>query len=81
MNVGKINVTEAINSAKQCLKKEKGVSPALESICDLLLTIISMLMDRLQINSSNSSLPPAFDPNRKKNSRSKSDKKPGGPAS
>ena len=78
MNLGKVNVTEVINSAKELLEKEKGVSPALESVCETLLTIVSMLVDRLKLNSSNSSLPPAADPNRKKKSRSKSDKKPGG---
>ena len=69
----------AIESVKQSLKKEKGLSPAFRASLELLLVLVKLLLDRVTLNSSNSSIPPSADPNRKKHpSRGKRTRKPGG---
>jgi transposase len=45
---------------------------------NVLLLIVKLLVERLGLNSSNSSIPPSQDPNRKKKPNGKSKKKPGG---
>lgn len=68
-----------IESVKLSLKKEKGLSPALRSSLELLLLLVGLLLDRLTLNSSTSSIPPASDPNRKKTStKGKGKRKPDG---
>ena len=55
------------------------MSPALKSALEVLLLLVSLLLNRITLNSKNSSKPPSTDPNRKKFSKKgKSDKKPGG---
>jgi transposase len=43
-----------------------------------MILIITLLANRLNLNSTNSSKPPSSDPNREKKPKSKTDKKPGG---
>jgi len=74
-----IDVDEAINSVKELLKKEQGLSPALKSAMEVLLLLVSILLNRITLNSKNSSKPPSADPNREKsNKKSQSKRKPGG---
>lgn len=55
------------------------MSPALRSSLEVLLILVSLLLNRITLNSKNSSKPPSTDPNRKKSShRGSSDRKPGG---
>ena len=68
----------AIESVKQSLKKEKGLSPAFRSSLELLLLLVKLLLDRVTLNSSTSSIPPSADPNRKKPERNRGNRKPGG---
>ena len=68
----------AIESVKQSLKKEKGLSPAFRTSLELLLVLVKLLLDRVTLNSKTSSIPPSLDPNRKKASRSNAKRKPGG---
>nr|WP_221897194.1 DUF6444 domain-containing protein [Bathymodiolus japonicus methanotrophic gill symbiont] len=44
----------------------------------MILLLVTVLLNRVTLNSKNSSKPPASDPNRKKGSRKKSDKPSGG---
>lgn len=68
-----------IESVKLSLKNEKDLSPALRSSLELLLLLVSLLLNRITLNSSTSSIPPASDPNRKKSSNNgKGKRKPGG---
>jgi len=78
LKIENINISEAVKSAEILLKREK-LSPALKAMFQLLLTIVTLLVNRLNLNSSNSSKPPSSDPNRKKKRtrRKKSDKNPG----
>ena len=78
MTLNKVSITEAINNAKNALAKDKTISIATKVAMELLITLISLLVDRLHLNSSNSSKPPSLDPNRKKTSRQKSNKTKGG---
>jgi hypothetical protein len=50
----------------------------MRSAMDLLLLIVTLLCQRLGLNSHNRSIPPSSDQNRKKNSKGNSTKKSGG---
>ena len=79
MKIDAIDVDSAISSVKELLGKEKDLSPALRSALEVLLILVSLLLNRLTLNSKNSSKPPSTDPNRKKPStRGESARKPGG---
>ena len=79
MKIEDIDVDSSINSVKDLLKKEKDLSPALRSALEVLLVLVALLLNRMTLNSKNSSKPPSTDPNRKKLSRQgQSSRKPGG---
>jgi len=79
MKVKEVNANKAIEEVERLLGEEKNLSPALKSAIKLLITLVSLLLGRFQINSKNSGKPPSSDPNRKRGStRTKSNKKPGG---
>ena len=79
MKLDAIDVDSAINSVKELLKKEKDLSPALRSALEVLLVLVALLLNRMTLNSKNSSKPPSTDPNRKKSSKQgQSSRKPGG---
>jgi len=75
MKVENIDVTETIENARKQIAEDRSLSPAMRSTFDLLVLIISLLVNRLGINSSNSSKPPSQDPNRDKN-KDKKKRKP-----
>jgi len=79
LKIEDIDVDSSINSVKELLKKEKDLSPALRSALEVLLVLVALLLNRMTLNSKNSSKPPSTDPNRKKSSKKgKSHRKPGG---
>ena len=63
------------------LETERDISPALKSALEVILLLVSVLLNRVTLTSKNSSKPPSSDPNRKKGNRKKSDKPSGGQAS
>ena len=71
MKLKDINITEAVNSAKESLDNDKSLSSGLKATFHLLIVIIELLTAKLGINSSNSSTPPSQDPNRDKKSKRK----------
>jgi len=74
-----IDVESTIESVKQSLKEEKGLSPALRSSLEVLLLLVGLLLNRITLNGSTSSIPPSQDPNRdKKESKPRASRKPGG---
>ncbi len=77
MKIDTIDVEAAINNARQLIQKEHDLSPSLRSALEVLLLLVTLLLNRSTLNSKNSSKPPSSDPNRKKNSRKKSDKSSG----
>ena len=79
MKIEDIDVDSSISSVKELLRKEKDLSPALRSALEVLLVLVALLLNRMTLNSKNSSKPPSTDPNRKKSSKQgKSNRKPGG---
>nr|CAJ71795.1 conserved hypothetical protein [Candidatus Kuenenia stuttgartiensis] len=54
------------------------MSPAVRSMIELLVLLITLLAGRLNRNSRNSSKPPSSDPNRKRESKAKGERKAGG---
>jgi transposase len=78
MSISNINVDELLRNIKASLEADKNISKGLKASIETMILLIGILISRLGLNSRNSSKPPSSDPNRKKNQRSKSDKKPGG---
>ena len=78
MKLETINVEETIEATRKMLEEDPGVSPALKITIELLLVLVTLLVNRLGLNSSNSSKPPSSDPNREKKKKDPSQKKPGG---
>lgn len=73
-----INVEASIKRVGELLESERDLSPALKSSIEVLLLLISLLLNRLGLNSKNSSKPPSSDPNRRKEFRSNGERRPGG---
>ncbi len=69
MKIEDIDVDSAINTVKELLKKERELSPALRSALELLILLVTLLINRITLNSQNSSQPPSTDPNRNKQSK------------
>ena len=77
----KINADEihsTVDQVRRLLQEDAAVSPALRAAMDMLLLVVTILLNRLGLNSSNSSTRPSDDPNRKKTSRTSNGNKPGG---
>lgn len=78
MTLDHIDIDATLKEAQSLLKEDKTLSPASKSIFSVLILVIQLLTNRLNLNSRNSSKPPASDPNRQKVSKKKSDRKAGG---
>jgi len=78
LKINGIDVDATLKKVKTVLSEEKGLSPAIKSVVELLVLLVTLLVSRLNLDSRNSSKPPSSDPNRKKVSRKKGDKKAGG---
>jgi transposase len=78
MTIDNIDVTATITRVKKQLANDTEMSQTTRSLIEVLILIVSLMANRLGLNSSNSSKPPSSDPNRKKKSRKKTGKKPGG---
>jgi len=78
MTVDHINVEASIKQVKDLIAAEGNLSPALKASIEVLLLLISILVNRLGLNSKNSSKPPSTDPNRIKKARKAGERKPGG---
>ncbi len=78
MKINAIDVETTLNKTKTLLDEETDLSPALLSIINVLILLVSVLLNRATLNSHNSSKPPSSDPNRKKNKCTKTGKLSGG---
>ena len=72
MTLKEVNINITLAKLKQQLKDEKDVSPALRATIERVLVIVTLLAQRLGLNSRNSSQPPSSDPH-----RPRQEKKPG----
>jgi len=77
MTIQNINIDEVVKRVKSQIASEKNLSPALKASLELLLVVVTLLVNKLGLGSRNSSIPPSADPNRKKK-RKKSGRNPGG---
>jgi transposase len=73
-----IDIRKALASAKEQLAEETNIPAGLRVTVELLILIITILSNKLGLDSTNSSKPPSSDPNRLKKKRSSNGKKPGG---
>ena len=78
MTIDNIDIDATIKRVEGLIAEDKDMSPGTKSLLEILVLIITLMTNRLNLNSKNSSKPPSSDPNRKKTNKSKSDKKPGG---
>ena len=78
MKIDGIDIQATIEKAQLIVREDKQLSAATKSMFEILILIITLLADRLNLNSTNSSKPPSTDPNWIKRSREKTGKKPGG---
>ena len=78
MKINGIDVDATLKKVETVLSEEEGLSPAIRSVVELLVLLITLLLSRLNQDSRNSSKPPSSDQDRKKASRAKGDKKAGG---
>ena len=66
MTVENINVEAAIARVNDLIAQEKHLSPTLKASLEVLLLLVTILANRLGLNSKNNSKPPSSDPNREK---------------
>jgi transposase len=64
MNIENIDVKNSIDNARKQISEDKTLSLGMKSTVELLILIITLLVNRLGVNSKNSSMPPSQDPNR-----------------
>lgn len=78
LTLDNIDVETTIKEVNALLAKEPSLSPALRAALKALLLLVTALLNRLNLNSRNSSKPPSTDPNRPRTGEGKSERKPGG---
>ncbi len=78
MKIENIDIQAAIEKAQTVIRDDKQLSSGTRSVVEILILVITLLANRLNLNSTNSSKPPSSDLNRQKTPRKKSGKKAGG---
>jgi len=78
MKIESIDIQATIEKAQALIRDDEQLSAATKSMFEILILVITLLANRLNLNSTNSSKPPSTDPNRKKQARKKSGNKAGG---
>lgn len=72
------DIDKTIADVERLLRDNPDTSPAFTAAIQMLLMVVKLLSNRLELNSRNSSKPPASDPNREKKPRTKKLRTPGG---
>lgn len=78
MKTDTVHVAETIEKAKAAIKADKNMADSTKVTFEALIELVTLLSNRLGLNSSNSSKPPSSDPNAKKGNRQPSNRPPGG---
>lgn len=78
MTIDNIDVTSTLERVKKQLAEDADMSATTRSLIEVLVLIVTLMANRLGLDSRNSSKPPSSDPNRIKNRRKKTGRKPGG---
>ncbi len=63
MKIDSIDIEATIKKAKALIHEDNQLSAGAKSMFEILILVISLLADRLNLNSTNSSKPPSSDPN------------------
>ncbi len=71
MTIENLDVTATLERVNKQLEKDQDMSKTTRSLIEVLILIVTLLVNRLGLNSGNSSKPPSNDPNRKKAPRKK----------
>jgi transposase len=71
-------IRSTVEQVHRQLQEETTISPALRAAMEMLLLVVTILLNRIGLNSRNSSKPPSDDPNRKKKPDNGNGNKPGG---
>ena len=77
MTIENINIDITLKRVEALLLEDKDLSSSTKSLLEVLILIVTLLANRLNLNSKNSSKPPSVDQNRKITRRKKSSKQPG----
>ena len=78
MKLGSIDIESTMKETRRLIKENPNMSPSVRSSLELLMLLVTLLINRLGLNSRNSSKPPSSDPNRKKKINKPNSKKAGG---
>ena len=78
MTIKNINITKSIEQAQRLLDSDAKMSAEVRAVLNLMIVVVTLLIEKLGLNSSNSSKPPSLDPNRKKKMKKGKGRKPGG---
>lgn len=79
MKLSGIDIDKVIQETNELIEQDKGLSPAIKAMFNVLILLIQLLAKRIGLNSRNSSKPPSTDaPNVSKNTKKRSTNKPGG---
>lgn len=78
MKIQNIDIEATINRAQKLIAEDQHISESTKSMFEILILVITLLANRLGLNSTNSSKPPSSDPNRKKQPKSSTGRKAGG---
>jgi transposase len=78
MKIENIDIQATIEKAQAIIRDDKRMSAGTKSIVEILILVITLLANRLNLNSTNSSKPPSSDPNRKKKPKLNTGRKKGG---
>lgn len=69
MKIEGIEVERALESVRTALREDLGLSTSLRTALEMLLVLVTVLLNRVTLGSRNSSTPPSQDPHRQKKSR------------
>jgi len=78
MKIESIDIQATIEKAQTIVREDKQMSAATKTMFEVLILVITLLVNRLGQNSTNSSKPPSTDPNRTRQDQKKTGRKPGG---
>jgi transposase len=79
MKIESIDIDQTISDAKKVIEEAK-LPFSVKAVFQVLILLINILINRLKLNSSNSSKPPSMDPNRKRKQKLNDTNKRGGQA-
>ena len=80
MKIESIDIEKALDNARELIHQEKDLSSSLRAALEVLLLLVTLLLNRTTLNSKNSSKPLSTDPHRLKPTRKKSTKSSGAQA-